>query len=136
MSNVRGYYLALLESKSEFPFSIHGLWPQYDRHHWPQFCTHQRFSIHRLKPDLLERLHKHWSSTRGKDRNFWKHEWERHGTCTGMTEAEYFTTALACFDRIQSKGVDWILKHEINGLHVIPISLDWEIGQDDWLNKL
>ena len=136
MSNIRGYYLALFESNSEFPFSIHGLWPQYDGHHWPQFCTHQKFDFNRLTPSLLSRLHELWPSSRGKDRNFWKVEWERYGTCTEMSEKEYFSKAVWCFDEIKTKKVEWILKHEINGLHIIPISLDWQIGQDDWLKNI
>ena len=27
-------------------------------------------------------------------------------------------------------------KHEIGDMHVIPISLDWKIGKDDWLNNI
>jgi len=136
MSNIRGYYFALFESEGLEPFSIHGLWPQYDRNHWPQFCTHNTFDFNRLEPDIIERLHQHWHSSRGKDRNFWKHEWQRHGTCTGMTENEYFQKALWCFDQIKQKKVKWILKHEIGDMHVIPISLDWKIGKDDWLNNI
>ena len=32
--------------------------------------TNQRFDKRRLKPDLLERLHEHWSSSRGQDNFF------------------------------------------------------------------
>mgnify|MGYP006147256085 FL=1 len=128
MSKVKGYYLALLESKSIFPYSIHGLWPQYDKDHWPQFCSKQNFNLERLKP-LFSHLHANWHSSRGTEQHFWKHEWEKHGTCTGMTEVEYFRKALECFEKIKEKGIHWIQTHEVkNGIHAIPFSLDWQIG--------
>lgn len=127
MSNIRGYYLVLLESSGSFPYSIHGLWPQITRRHWPQFCTDQSFDLARLQP-LVSELHKYWHSSRGPDRRFWKHEWEKHGTCTGMTEYDYFSKTLELFARIRTNGWD----KAKYGLH-IPVSLDWQIGNDEWL---
>lgn len=128
MSNIRGYVLALTES--EGVFSIHGLWPQIDSRHWPQFCTEQSFDLARLRP-LVSELHKHWHSSRGPDQRFWQHEWEKHGTCTGMTEYDYFAKTLELFAHVRVHGWD----KAKYGLR-IPVSLDWQIGKDDWLEHV
>lgn len=33
--------------------------------------------------------------------SFWEHEWSKHGTCSGLTQTEYFTTAI---DMIKQLG--------------------------------
>lgn len=126
--SVKGYYLALLlDVEKEFPFTIHGLWPQYDAGHWPQFCTEQPFDLERLK-SILPALHKEWHSLRGPDEHFWEHEWLKHGTCTGMTEVDYFTKSLECYEKAKAHGVNWIRSHFTGHTHNIPIDLDWKVG--------
>jgi ribonuclease T2 len=67
-----------------FGFVLHGLWPQFDSGGYPQNCAPgtglpaQAALIGRTlypSPKLME------------------HEWERHGTCSGMDAASYFRTA-------------------------------------------
>ena len=125
---VKGYYLALtLDKHKDFPFTIHGLWPQYDAHHWPEYCEPQPFVLERLAP-ILPRLHEEWHSLRGPDTLFWEDEWLKHGTCTGMSEIEYFTRALECYEKAKAKGGHWISTHFTGHTHNIPIDLNWNIG--------
>jgi ribonuclease T2 len=67
-----------------FGFVLHGLWPQFDSGGYPQYCAPgtglpaQAALIGRTlypSPKLME------------------HEWERHGTCSGMDAVSYFRTA-------------------------------------------
>ena len=96
------YYLALLPAKDkEFPYSIHGLWPQEGVHKW-RACPKggHTFDIERLH-GLLSQLHADWHSSRGTDEHFWKHEWEKHGSCMqeqiGIDEFTFFNTTLQLF---------------------------------------
>jgi ribonuclease I len=127
MPKVIGYYLVLFESKTVFPYSIHGLWPQFKI--WRKSCkAGKKFNIEELTT-LEKQLHANWPSSRGTDEDFWKHEWVRHGTCVEMTEVEYFQKALECFEKVKGKGIHWIQTHEVkNGIHALPFTLDWQIG--------
>ena len=67
-----------------YGFVLHGLWPQYEGGGYPQDCatsavlTAQAFALARTiypSPKLIE------------------HEWQRHGTCSGLDALGYFRTA-------------------------------------------
>jgi ribonuclease T2 len=67
-----------------FGFVLHGLWPQFDSGGYPQDCrpgtglSAQAAILGRTlypSPKLME------------------HEWERHGTCSGLDAVSYFRTA-------------------------------------------
>jgi ribonuclease T2 len=67
-----------------FGFVLHGLWPQYRNGTWPQHCgTH-------VAPDMatIERTLAFMPS-----RYLIEHEWQTHGTCTGMDPKAYFGVA-------------------------------------------
>jgi ribonuclease T2 len=59
-------------------FVLHGLWPQYNQG-WPQNCTTEAFDAEMLRqfPDLYP------------SRKLYTHEWEKHGTCSGLSQPEY-----------------------------------------------
>ena len=120
---IKFYYLALIRTKDkEFPYSIHGLWPQEGVHAWHACPKNHTFDTERLRV-LLPQLHEHWHSSRGEDEDFWKHEWEKHGSCTGLTEVEYFQKTLECFKKVQSKGKEWVQQRSTK----IPFDLRFEI---------
>lgn len=82
-----------------FHFTIHGLWPNYKSGGWPQFCEHGMDFDESKVADLLEDLEDEWPSFMGGggDDGFWKHEWEKHGTCALdvlPSEHAYFKGAL------------------------------------------
>tara|TARA_B100000575_G_scaffold146589_1_gene116995 strand:- start:485 stop:1066 length:582 start_codon:yes stop_codon:yes gene_type:complete len=98
-SNNYFYYLSLIKNDND-DWSIHGLWPQYDSKSYPIFCTNTKFVYSNLEPILID-LNKYWYSTKGKNEDFWKHEWEKHGTCMfkKMTELEYFELTLKLYHK-------------------------------------
>jgi ribonuclease T2 len=59
-------------------FVLHGLWPQYDRG-YPQSCSNEQ-----LSPDLKRQFPNLYPSTKLYD-----HEWEKHGTCSGLGAKGY-----------------------------------------------
>jgi ribonuclease T2 len=66
-----------------YGFVLHGLWPQFDAGNWPQFCSTAPL------PPAAEQL----GSTLFPSRNLMEHEWQRHGTCSGLDAVSYFRTA-------------------------------------------
>jgi hypothetical protein len=39
----------------------------------------------------------------GPDATFWDHEWSKHGTCSGMSQNDYFTEGISLFQKYSSK---------------------------------
>ena len=102
------YDLALLKNKEiEGGYSIHGLWPEYDKKHYPSYCHKTEFYEKEIQP-IEDLMHKYWRSTI-KPRNdtyFWEHEWKKHGVCMyeKMTEFEYFNKTLSLFFQAQANN--------------------------------
>jgi len=85
------YEISMQKCKGSDTWTMHGLWPQ-----WTNGCSGPSFnydSLSSLKADLDQ----YWPSCPeygGDDETFWSHEWEKHGTCTGMTEVDFFSKGL------------------------------------------
>jgi ribonuclease I len=97
------YYLCIIRDSENDDWSIHGLWPQYSAGSYPTYCKQVSFDINKLDP-IINELTAEWYSTEEPDDEFWKHEWQKHGSCmfTSMDELTYFSTALKLFDSIKN----------------------------------
>ena len=91
------YYLSLIREQDGI-FSIHGLWPQSTIDSYPEYCKKVKFDITKLNSIIVE-LGFFWYSTEEKNEDFWKHEWEKHGSCAWepMTELDYFSQTLRLY---------------------------------------
>src|SRR6266481_2890370 len=67
-----------------FSFVVHGFWPQYDRG-FPEFC---RVPAPRLDRNIVSSMLDLMPAPQ-----LVFHEWDRHGTCTGLNARAYFDTA-------------------------------------------
>src|SRR5271155_1386007 len=63
-----------------FGFIVHGLWPQYEKG-WPQNCN-----VHERVPDNVASSISDIMPARG----LIYHEWSAHGTCSGLSPADFF----------------------------------------------
>lgn len=83
-------------------FTIHGVWPERVDGSYPEYCNRSEpFNQTRIK-DLKPILKRIWFDDLHRDPDiFWKHEWEKHGTCSQdilPTERSYFIQAIKWFD--------------------------------------
>lgn len=100
-------------------WTIHGLWPTVGTEHAPVYCNKSwpfdEESIEDLKPKLVLQWPSY--STPHDYAEFWKHEWEKHGTCATSlsflsTEHKYFQVNLAMnveydiFSALEKGGID------------------------------
>ncbi len=67
-----------------FGFVLHGLWPQFTNGGYPENCAADAA----LSPAARKSGELLYPSPK-----LVAHEWQRHGTCTGMNALEYFRTA-------------------------------------------
>ena len=63
-------------------FVLHGLWPQYQRG-YPASCTRER-----LDTDMEQQFAGLYPS-----RFLYRHEWEKHGTCSGLSQEAFHQLA-------------------------------------------
>jgi ribonuclease T2 len=89
----------------EGQLTIHGLWPALYNGSHPTMCTDEK--LHPAFIAGLEvALEQNWTNIRSittkvrsttwsyDDTSLWSHEWHYHGTCSGMDQYTYFSTAL------------------------------------------
>ncbi|KAL3197976.1 hypothetical protein MRX96_044555 [Rhipicephalus microplus] len=65
-------------------WTIHGLWPAGDNTS-PSFCVDEQFNGRVLDP-IKRDLNKYWPSLTSAEARyftFWRHQWQKHGTCAG-----------------------------------------------------
>eukprot|EP00930_Biecheleria_cincta_P070622 TRINITY_DN58256_c0_g1_i1.p2 TRINITY_DN58256_c0_g1~~TRINITY_DN58256_c0_g1_i1.p2 ORF type:complete len:153 (-),score=25.34 TRINITY_DN58256_c0_g1_i1:61-519(-) len=76
-------------------YTMHGLWAE-----WQNGCDGPAYD-----PDAISSIRSEmedvWPTCYGGKTNdeFWGHEWEKHGTCSGMGELEYFQKALDLYQQ-------------------------------------
>ena len=79
---------------SETEFSIHGLWPQFNRTFWPAFCNNKTVLDLKKIEHLIPLMNKVWYSCEGNNTGFWQHELLKHGSCSNMDQEIYFRETL------------------------------------------
>ena len=70
-------------------FVLHGLWPQYERG-YPSYCSEESFPSS-LKQDFPALY---------PSNALYTHEWEKHGTCSGLTPADYLAASKQLRDAV------------------------------------
>lgn len=74
-----------------FAFVMHGLWPQYEKSGWPQDCSTEPMDsalVNKMLPIM-------------PSEKLIRHEWGKHGTCSGLSSADYFEEASEAFHSIR-----------------------------------
>mmetsp|Transcript_385 Transcript_385/g.486 ORF Transcript_385/g.486 Transcript_385/m.486 type:complete len:166 (-) Transcript_385:63-560(-) len=85
------FLLSLQQCNSSSPWTLHGLWPQ-----WGTCCAAAPFNEKSIQ-SLIPMMDKLWPSCpqyHNTNEGLWSHEWQKHGSCSGLTEYEYFSTAM------------------------------------------
>jgi ribonuclease T2 len=78
-------------SGRRYDFVVHGLWPQY-RDGWPQYCDAEARLPKPLIAGMLDIM---------PSRQLVRHQWIKHGTCTGLGPHDYFTLTRRLHDEIR-----------------------------------
>jgi ribonuclease T2 len=74
-----------------YAFVVHGLWPQFERG-YPQKCA----TTERDVPNqTLRKLYDIMPSA-----GLIRHEWQKHGSCTGLTQSDYFDVLRAAREKV------------------------------------
>jgi len=91
-------------AQSDLGFTLHGLWPQYEKG-WPSFCkTTAGAPTRRMTRNMIDIM--------GSDGLAW-HEWDKHGRCSGLAAETYFTASRTAYDQIARPAIFRRLLKEI-----------------------
>ncbi|GFZ19199.1 hypothetical protein Acr_27g0009380 [Actinidia rufa] len=101
-------------------FTLHGFWPVWRNGSNAEFCPSNTRLRLENQGDITS-LSQHWPSLCGLEElghknqreanfDFWKYQWNKHGTCSNLDPLVYFHTALR-------------LKNEINLLNALRLSM-------------
>ena len=72
-------------------WSLHGLWPQFDRG-WPSYCpTVERNPSRKMTGEMADIM--------GSGGLAW-HQWNKHGTCAGVSAADYYSQSRFAYDQV------------------------------------
>ncbi|HEY2388083.1 MAG TPA: ribonuclease T2 [Candidatus Binatia bacterium] len=74
-----------------YSFIVHGLWPQDDGGGFPESCEHGGH----LDEDVIAATYDAMPS-----RDLIRHEWAKHGTCSGLSPERYFGSVRDAFHRV------------------------------------
>lgn len=78
-------------SGRDYDFVVHGLWPQYERG-FPRECrTRERRVSDRLARSMADIM---------PSVGLVGHEWRMHGTCSGLSQQDYFATVRQAADKV------------------------------------
>lgn len=91
-------------------FTIHGLWPSSTSSDNVEYCSNEKFSSSNLSSKLTSQLNCEWPAlgpTMSPDENygFWSYEWKKHGTCSSLSQENYFSTAVNLSSRYDPDAV-------------------------------
>jgi len=120
------YYLALLKNK-QVPsgWQIHGLWSDYGNGKYPSYCEKVHFDMSKLK-SIEDELNKYWPSNDHNNEKFYRHEYEKHGSClySKMTELEYFQKTIELYHYVINNNL--YESYEKDGKCMIPFDLNFK----------
>lgn len=72
-------------------FIVHGLWPQFERG-YPEWCETGEPEVSRRYEDALLPIM--------PSRGLIERQWDKHGSCSGLRQAEYFSTLAHAWKRV------------------------------------
>jgi len=92
------------DARHDYGFTLHGLWPQRELG-WPSYCRASAREATRAETAAM-------AGVMGSAGLAW-HEWKKHGRCSGLAAADYFSLARQAYDRVTMPAVFSGLKRDI-----------------------
>ncbi|MEX0318208.1 MAG: ribonuclease T [Ruegeria sp.] len=77
--------------RHDYGWILHGLWPQFHRG-WPSYCRTPEAPPSR-------RMTREMEDIQASSGLAW-HQWRKHGTCSGLSAADYFTLSRRAYEEV------------------------------------
>lgn len=116
-------------------FTLHGLWPQYGSGGYPSSCTKEAFD--KTIPDKIgwSTMTTYWPNvkepeTSSKYDDFWDHEWSKHGTCSNLSQYDYFDQSIKT---LKLQGTPAVIQNNV-GKDVAKVDIQNGFGGKNWVS--
>ena len=82
-------------------YVLKGLWPHYAVTGSPTYCSNEQFDLKNTPKTVgTSTMAKYWPDVKTNEDDasygdFWGREWSKHGTCSTLTQVEYFEAAIS-----------------------------------------
>ncbi|GAB4544770.1 MAG: ribonuclease T2 [Ruegeria sp.] len=84
------------DARHDYGWILHGLWPQYHQG-WPSYCPTPKAPPSRGMTREMQDI-------QGSSGLAW-HQWKKHGTCSGLSAADYYALSRQAYERINRPAV-------------------------------
>ena len=84
------------DARHDYGWVLHGLWPQYHRG-WPAFCR-------TTEPQPTPVMTNAMTDIMGSSGLAW-YQWKKHGTCSGLSAAQYYALARRAYELVNRPQV-------------------------------
>ena len=86
-----------VQCSSRLGFVVHGLWPQLIHKPYPHDCGAEA----EVPADVAETVWRANPPMPPGDMGLLRHEWSKHGTCSGLSMAQYFSAVKASAEKVK-----------------------------------
>jgi ribonuclease I len=92
---------------------IHGLWPNPDC----ACASDEPFDLESIDSETKTYMNDYWNACGQSNHDLWSHEWMKHGRCSGLSQAEYFSASVKTF-LFQKKGCSGTCKTKLTNKEI------------------
>ena len=92
------------DTRHDFSFTLHGVWPQYE-FGWPSYCRTGSRDPSRAETRAM-------ADIMGSSGLAW-HEWKKHGRCSGLAAADYFSASRQAYEKVEIPEVLASLRRDV-----------------------
>ena len=91
-------------------FTLHGLWPQYTTTGYPSYCSTEEFDDSIPNTIGWSTMTQYWPDVKYDESSsdydsFWSYEWDKHGTCAGLEQLDYFNDAISLIEQFGTPSI-------------------------------
>ena len=126
-----------VKSKELNILMIHGLWPSYSTGRFPQWCNiAEDIQVEEYQSELFEIMKNNWIGTYTNNKDFWNHEYNKHGYCYTQLINQTVSNYTFYFQKVVDLYYQFNLKDFLKEIHPGIFAGERKLNKDHILNKL
>jgi ribonuclease I len=126
-----------VKSKELNILMIHGLWPSYSTGRFPQWCNiGEDIQVEEYQSELFDIMKNYWIGTYTNNKDFWNHEYNKHGYCYTQLINQTVSNYSFYFQKVVDLYNQYNLKDFLKDIHPGIFAGERKLDKAHILNKL